>query len=299
MAERTERVAVVSFIVGSVLAGGNAVGIRFSNRELAPLWGASVRFLLAAVLLLAVMAVMRLGLPRGRVLLGAALFGLLNFGAAFAFSYYALVRIHAGFGQTILALVPLVTLALAVAWRQERLHTAAVAGTVLAAVGVGIMSGTSFRGAVPVLSLLAALGSVFAFAQAAVLVRRLPRMHPITMNAVGMAIGGAALLLASVLAGEEHVLPQRAQTWVAIAYLAVIGSGVVFVLYLVVLRIWTASRTAYSFVVIPVITIALSAWLDDEPLGPGLVLGGLLVVVGVYIGALRPARTAADQRTGS
>ena len=33
-----DRVALASFVVMSVLAGGNAVAIRFSNRELDPLW---------------------------------------------------------------------------------------------------------------------------------------------------------------------------------------------------------------------------------------------------------------------
>jgi hypothetical protein len=40
----------LAFITMSVLAGGNAVAIRFSNRELDPLWGAGLRFLLAATL---------------------------------------------------------------------------------------------------------------------------------------------------------------------------------------------------------------------------------------------------------
>jgi drug/metabolite transporter (DMT)-like permease len=44
-------------------------------------------------------------------------------------------------------------------------------------------------------------------------------------------------------------------------------------------------------VLIPFVTVA-SAWLDDEPVGAGLVLGGFLVLAGVYIGALRPARVS-------
>ena len=61
----------------------------------------------------------------------------------------------------------------------------------------------------------------------------------------------------------------------------------VFLLYLVVLGRWAASRAAYVFVIIPFVTVALSAWLDDEPFGADLVLGGLLVLGGVYVGALR------------
>ena len=67
----------------------------------------------------------------------------------------------------------------------------------------------------------------------------------------------------------------------------VIGSGVVFVLYVLVLRYWAASRVAYGFVLVPFVTVVLSAWLDDERITTGLALGGLLVLTGVYLGALR------------
>lgn len=281
--------ALAAFVVGTVLAGGNAVGVRVSNRELDPLWGAGLRFLLAAGLLGAVMAMMRLTFPRGRALLGVLLYGTLIFGGAFAFAYYALVRIHAGLGQTLLALVPLATLLLAVLQRQERLRLAALAGTFLSIVGIGVISGLSESESVPVLSLLAILGAVVCFAQATVLVRHFPSVHPVTTNAVGMAAGAAILVALSLLLKESIVLPNVGATWLALAYMVVLGSGPVFVLYVVVVRLWGASRAAYTFVLIPLVTVLLSAWIDDEPIGAGLVLGGLLVLVGVYIGALRPA----------
>lgn len=81
MVRAGERVALPSFLASALLAGGNAVGIRFSNRELAPLLGAGLRF-------------------------------------------------------------------------------AAVAGTLLALAEIAVMSSASLRGAVPLLSVLATLGSV-------------------------------------------------------------------------------------------------------------------------------------------
>jgi drug/metabolite transporter (DMT)-like permease len=284
---RSERVALAAFVTYSLLAGGNAVCIRFSNRELDPLWGAGLRFALAAALLLAVMAVLRLTVPRGRALTGALLYGALNFGGAFALAYYALVRLNAGFGQILLAIAPLATLVLAVAWRQERFRAAALAGCLLSLAGIAVMSQAPLRESVPLPSLLAAIGSVLCFAQAALLVRRFPPVHPVTMNAAGMAVGAALLLAASAVAGEQWRLPSQAETWFAVAYLVVVGSGVVFVLYVVVLRRWAASRVAYGFVIVPFVTVVLSAWLDDERITAGLALGGLLVLAGVYVGALR------------
>ena len=169
----------LAFAAGTLLAGANGVAIRFSNRELAPVWGAALRVGLAAVLLVFIMLALRLALPRGRVLLGAMLFDLVQFAGGFGFFYIALVQIPAGLGQTILALVPLATLLLAVAQRQERLRGTAVAGSLLGLAGVGLISLDPWRVSVPPLVLLAAMASVLCFAQALVLIHRLPPIHPV------------------------------------------------------------------------------------------------------------------------
>jgi drug/metabolite transporter (DMT)-like permease len=280
----------LAFVAETLFAGANGVAIRFSNRELAPVWGAGLRFALAAILIVSVMRALRLALPRGKTLVGAMLFGLLQFAGAFGLFYYALVQIHAGLGQTLLALVPLATLLLAVVQRQERLSGAAVVGTLLGLAGVGLLSLDPWRESIPLLPLLAVLASVFCFAQALVLVRRLPPIHPVALNAVGMVTGALVLLAASILLGEPKVLPQRMETWVALAYVAVIGSVVVFLLHVYIVQQWTASRASYVMVVIPLVTVILSSWLDQEPVTGGLLLGGFLVLGGVYLGALRKKR---------
>ncbi|MEU7556053.1 DMT family transporter [Streptomyces sp. NPDC044571] len=300
MDPRRDRVATVCFVAGSVLAGGNAVGIRLCVRELDALWSAALRFGAAALLLALVMTARRLPWPRGRALAGAVLFGLLNFGLTFALTYYALEDIHAGLGQTVLALVPLVTLLLSVLQGQERLRAVALLGTLCAVAGVAVISRAPLQGSAPPSAFLALLGAVLCFAQAAVLVERLPKVHPVAMNAVGMAAGAVALFAGSRLAGDRWVLPERATTWWSLAYLVVAGSILVFVSYLLVIQRWGASRAAYAFVVVPVVTIVASAWLDDEPLTPTLLLGTPLILAGVYLGALRrrpaPAATAAGGR---
>ena len=299
MTASKSRLVALAFVAETLFAGANGVAIRFSNRELAPIWGAGLRFALAGILIVGVMLVLRLALPRGRSLLGAMLFGLLQFAGAFGFAYLALVRIHAGVGQTLLALVPLATLLLAVAQRQERLSGAAVAGTLLGLAGIGLIFLDPGRESIPLVSLLLVLASVLCFAQALVLVRRLPPVHPVALNAVGMVTGALVLLIASVLLGESWLLPKRADTWGALVYLVVIGSAVVFLLHVFVAQKWTASRASYVMVMIPLVTIVLSAWLDQEPVTPGLLLGGLLVIVGVYVGALRTERTSRRSPTGT
>src|SRR3954454_16521958 len=129
----------------------------------------------------------------------------------------------------------------------------------------------------PLPYLLAALASALCIARARVLLRRFPPVHPVTTKAAATTAGAAVLIAGSVLAGESPVVPQRAATWVALAYLVLVGSGAAFMLYLFVPRPWDASRTASVSGFVRMATVALSAWLDDEPVGGGLVLGGLLV----------------------
>jgi drug/metabolite transporter (DMT)-like permease len=281
------RLVILAFIAETLLAGANGVAIRFSNRELAPLWGASLRFALAALLMVGVMKAQKLAIPRGKSLLGAMLYGLLQFAGAFGFYYLALVHIHAGLGQTLLALVPLATLLLAVMQRQERLSLAAITGTLLGLAGISLIYLNPGREPISPLALIWVLASVLCFAQALVVIRRLPHIHLVALNAAGMLTAALVLLGASFLFGEARELPTLPQTWVALAYVVFIGSVVVFLLHVFIAQNWSASRTAYVMVTIPLVTIILSAWLDQEPVTSGLLLGGILVIAGVYVGALR------------
>lgn len=288
------RGTLVAFLIGAVLSAGNPISVKFSNVELDPLWGASLRFSLAAALMLIVTAVLRLPFPRGRALLGAVLYGVVNFGLAFAFLFYALVELGAGFLQILLAVIPLTTLLLAVVQRQERLRTSSVVGAVLAFVGVLLMSRIALDSSISLTSVLAAMAAAVCLAEGALLVRIFPPDNPASLNAVGMTVGAALLFLGSWLAGDSFTLPTLEATWLALAYMVVIGSGVVFVLWVFVLKRWEASRAAYNFVLLPPITLVFSSWITGEQVGVELVFGGLLILVGVYIGALRPQRRMAD-----
>jgi drug/metabolite transporter (DMT)-like permease len=290
------RLILTAFVTEAVLAGGNSVAIRFSNRELDPLWGATLRFAVAGALISLVMAAMRIAVPRRRLLAGAATFGLFQFAGAFGFYYFALVEIQAGLGQTLLALVPLATLVLAVVQGLERLGGDAVIGAIIGLLGVALISRDALASSVSLISLLALLGSVLCFSQALVIIRRLPPIHPVALNSVGMIVSVPVLVSASLLAGESLSLPSLPETWGALVYVAAIGSVVVFLLHVFVAQHWGASRTAYVMVLIPIVTVVLSSWLDEEPITASFVIGGLFVILGVYIGALRPSR--AEPRVG-
>jgi drug/metabolite transporter (DMT)-like permease len=245
------------------------------------------------ILFFVLMYVRRLRLPRGRALLGAALYGLLGFGIAYAFLYYALVGLSAGTSSVILASTPLATLVLAVLHGQERFTTRGLLGGLLAIVGIGVLSADTLGGDVrPIYFISALLGSV-AVAESSVVVKAFPSTHPITTNAVAMVVGSLFLAGASLIFNEEWMLPQTTQTWLVVAYLAVPGTVALFILFLVVIIRWTASATVYVLTLMPVVAVTLGVLFMDEEVTIQFVLGAVLVLTAVYVGAISEERRRA------
>ena len=97
---------LAAFLALALIAGGNAPAIRevsCESCELDPFWSAAMRFALASALFAAIACALRAGMPHGRALVGAALYGVLQFGVGFGLVYWGFVRAPAGLGQVLLA----------------------------------------------------------------------------------------------------------------------------------------------------------------------------------------------------
>jgi drug/metabolite transporter (DMT)-like permease len=277
--------------IGTVFIGGtNFVAVSFSNLELQPFFGAALRFGLAALIFFLIARVSQVPLPPARSMAGAAVYGLLGFGAAYAFLYYALVGLSAGTTALILASVPLLTLVIAVVLGQERLTLRGVIASILVIVGIAVLSLDTLGGDLTRSYLFAAMLGAIAAAASSVVAKSFRDVHPLNMNAFGMAAGTMLLTVASLAFGERWPLPQQTQTWIALSWLVVLGSVGLFQLFLYVIRRWTASATVYSLAAMPVVAVALGAVLLNQPITIETLLGGSLVVAAVYVGATSGAR---------
>lgn len=274
----------------AVIVGGiNFLAVKFSNEELDPLPGAALRFIAAGILLFVISMIWRYEWPRGRAAIGAAIYGLLGFGVSYAFLYYAIVGLGAGPTSVIIAAVPLATLILAVIHRQEVLSARGVVGGVLAVIGIGILSIRSLEGDLGFSYVMAAVLGAVAIAESGVVIKGFPRAHPMTTNALGMAVGAIFLIVATFAFDQDWVLPSETKTWAALAWLIIGGSIVLFSLFLFVIERWTASATSYITTLFPVVAITLGALFADEEITIELIFGSALVLFAVYIGALSKA----------
>lgn len=294
-----DRLTLVGFGAVVLLAGSNLVVVRLSNRGLPPFFGAGIRFVLASLLLFGWVLARRIPLPTRRELPGTLLFGLLGFAGFFAFGYWALVYLPAGIAGTLAASVPLLTLFFAAAQGLERITFRGVAGSAIAMAGIAVMLGAPAAAGVAIGPVLSVLAAAACDAEANVVVKKLPLGHPVPTNAVGMLAGSFILLALSAISGESWFLPADASTWGALIFLVTLGSVVLFVLFLWTIKRWTASGMSYMFVLMPVVATVLGIFVLDESITAAGVAGGLLVLAGVYVGALSGSGARRRLRSGS
>jgi drug/metabolite transporter (DMT)-like permease len=169
----------------------------------------------------------------------------------------------------------------------DRITGRKLAGTVIAFGGTVALFGDRVRldpGAVgPMLAIVASTVCAAAGSIATKLYGT--ALHPAALNAPAMLIGAAALAAVSLIAGDGFLLPRDAETWGAIAYLAIAGSVVTFLGYFSLLRIWSVTSLSFISVFTPTIALVLGfVFLDERPtawtaLGAALILGGVALAL--------------------
>ncbi len=263
--ESTPDQLALGAFVGAVLIGGsNFVAVRYSNRELDPLWGAGLRFALAAavfgvfcVVVAAVAPARPHARPRARLRTARI---------------RRRVRVHVlgdardtgrdrrgrdgGRARCSSSCSPSRTGSSGSADGRSPGSLIALAGSALIFVQPDSASFGWASFAVLGLAALAASESV-------VVSKLIGLQHPVVMNFVGMTAGAAVLLVVSVVAGENLALPAEGKTQVAVVYLVAATVGL-FVAVLLVVQRWTASSTSYIFVSMPVVAVVLGALIADE-----------------------------------
>ncbi len=196
--------------------------------------------------------------------------------------------VPSGLAALLVATVPLWLLGIDAGLNHARLGLAQLAGLALGLAGVALLSGlgggahgTSVSGVIVILAAAAAwaLGTIMA--------RRVTiPSSPALASGMQLLCGGAALLILGAAAGEFSSLrlgQVSARSWLALAYLIVMGSIVAFSAYGIAVRaLPTATVATYAYVN-PVIAVLLGALILNERLTPAMIGGGVLIVSAVVL----------------
>lgn len=163
-----------------------------------------------------------------------------------------------------------------------------VAATALALVGLVALVGTSGgTGRAPLVGVALALVSAASFAGMTGLGRReVPGARPVPMTAAAFTLGGILLVPVAPLLGDPLTAPTHAEGWWLLVFLAVVPTAAAYGAYFTGLRSVPATTASLLALLEPLTATVGAVVLRDERLGPGGLVGGVLLAAAVVV--LRP-----------
>jgi drug/metabolite transporter (DMT)-like permease len=287
-------VSVALYVLLCVIWGSTWLVIKIGYGGLGPFNVAGLRFLLAGAVLAVIIPALGTRWPRGRREWSVVVFvGVALFGADYGLIYWGEQFIDSGLTAILFATLPLFTVALAHLYVPgDRITARKLSGTLVAFAGVVALFGESLRLDVEKLVPMGAIivATVCAAAAGVVSKRHGATLHAAALNAPAMLIGGTVLTAAALATGEAVQLPREASTWAAIAYLAIVGSVVSFLVYFSLLKTWSVTSLSFISVFTPAIALALGfVFLDERPT-LWTAVGAVLILAGVTLALTRSTR---------
>lgn len=223
-----------------IIWGGTFMVVAIALEGYGPLTVATARTTLGAIALLLLMRAMQRPWPEFTASLWSYLIviGVLNTALPFALLSWGQQFVPSAFAGISMAALPLFVLPLAHIFTDEKLTTRNVIGVCLGFIGATVLIGPSVlrigSGMEP-LGQLACLAAALSYAVSSVLTRRCPSMDPISMAAILLVIGSAALLPA-MFWFEGIPAMTDARSSAAIVFLGVVPTAIAALLRVLTIR---------------------------------------------------------------
>lgn len=268
--------------------GASFLAIRFALDEIGFLTSVAHRVGWAALVLWAVVLIMRLPVPRGPRIWGAFLvMGLLNNLIPFGLMAWGQLHIESGLTSIFNAATAIFgALAAAIFFSDERLTARKMTGIGLGFLGVATAIGLDALAEVDVRSLaqLAVLGGAMSYALASVWARKMLSGLAPQVAAAGMLTGSSLVALpVAVIFEGMPTLALEPVTLVAIGYYSLVATAGAYLLYYRVLAMAGSGNLMLVTLIIVPFAITLGALVRDETLPANAVLGFALLAAGLIV----------------
>lgn len=289
MADRSPSTAALALAYATVCLvwGSTYLFIRIGVASIPPYLLGGVRFSIAGTVLTAACLATGRRLPRDLAGFGrAALVGVLLLAIGNGLLNLSERSLDSGLAALLVTTFPIWTTLLArFGRRAERLAPIGWVGLVVSLAGVAILvrpfeSGveSSWAGvaAVLVASLTWAAGTVYAR-------RALAGEDPFGSSAVQTLVAGPLMLGVHLLLERGEAVRWDGDAWLAVGYLAVMGSLVGFTAFVFLTAHLSSSKVGTYAYVNPVVAVLLGWWVLDEAVTPRLAIGGATILAGLLL----------------
>ncbi|HLF07154.1 MAG TPA: EamA family transporter [Thermoplasmata archaeon] len=294
----------LGFLFLCFLWGSTWIAIRIGSLDSGPMTITVLRLGLATVAFVPVVLVLKSRLPSGKAEWRAtAVMGVLLYAGNLAPVYWGLREVPAGLGAVLFATMPLqVTLFAHFLLKDEPLSWRRVSGILLGIFGVYVLvqgiPGIGARSFTledvlsrdPMRVAAVFLGATGAALSTVLLRGETAKPDPVGMNFAANGMGALVVLPFIPLDGASSQTPTGPGPWSALLYLVILGSIIGFLVFYWLVRAWPANRVSLINLITPMTAVSLGIVILGEPFDPGMVLGGAVILAGVAVAVVSPAK---------
>lgn len=193
-------------------------------------------------------------------------------------------RLPAGLTSTLVSMTPLVSVALGLLFRVERVAAAGLVGAVAGVAGVAIATGAG-TGGVDVLGVALILSCNVIYCLSFISMKRMATRVSSAIYLIVMMVLSIAVFVPVAALSEGFAVTWSWRPLLAIAYLVVFGQVIAYLAVLGLLRTAGVFQSSLVTPLIPVFGILFAVLLLGEPLlgrelgGGALIIGGVLVAI--------------------
>ncbi|MBD3403331.1 EamA family transporter [candidate division GN15 bacterium] len=283
------------YVLLCLIWGSTWITIKIGLTAAPPLQTASLRFILAMLILTGIVMIKRYPYPKDlRTWLKVGYPGVWMYGLHYALIYFAQLHISSSLTAVLFASFPFwVAILSSFRLKEGRVRPLAWLGIAIGFVGVVLISydqlktsGDLFEGT------LLALVATYAAAHGMILHKKFHAMDNIVVSAsIQMLFGGVLVLIAAFLFEDWSEFTVSVESIGSIVYLAILGTIVAFLSYYWLLaRIKAVTASMIAFIT-PLVAIFIGVLFFEESLSLPIVIGTVLILSGVVL-TIRRRRTA-------
>lgn len=284
----------ILFLIPSVIWGSTWFAIKFQIGETDPLYSVAYRFILAGVILYLYSKFMKLNMKfslRNHVFMG--LQGACLFGINYWLVYMAEEHLTSGLVAIIFSGLIFINVFLNAIILKAPVRKNVVFGGLVGIAGVALI----FKDELKIfdfsdqnfVAFLMAVGSVTLASSGNILsaYSQKQKIPVIQSNAYGMLYGAVIVTVIALLSGKVPAIDLNFSYLTSLLYLSVFGSVIAFTTYLNLLGKVGPDKAGYISLVMPVIALFISTFLEGYQWTPYGIFGLILILSGIFMALKR------------
>jgi drug/metabolite transporter (DMT)-like permease len=273
-----------------IIWGTTYTAIKYAIQDFPPLMLVGLRQTAAGLLLLIGAFIAGKAIWPGRLYVSRqALTGLLTITGGNGFITWGMQYVSSGIAALIGSLTPVMVVLFSLLWvGADRVTTRMIAGVLLGFGGLGIIFNhgwADFMRPEYQWGVAGCFASTVTWSLGTVMAKRWNAAHvsPLLNAGIQILSGGLGGFILSALFDKSYTIHHTVPGWLAVVYLATIGSALAFTLYMYTLNHLSAAVSSLYSYINPLVALLLGWALLGETLTIWIALGMAITVVGVWL----------------